>query len=512
MKTLLPVLAGFLSVLAHAGELLPPEKGSDISIEPPPATDGSIAIEFAPPPTEGTISLGLYDAAGKLVRVLRREATTADFEVGLNGLIARWDGRDDAGETVPEGTYRACGMTVGDLVVEGEAYLGNDWVGGDGQPRLKKIVAIAAEDGALSLLAEGSGSVVSAKVNAAGEIVGEPKQVDHAALPDLTATSANGDPVPLSAAQFLELLIAGQPKRDLQLPGPVDAIAIGPSDTLISRGGKIERWRDRSWIPLELPELGRAISMSFSSTGTLWVIDTTGDRTDVKEYSLDGKFLRHLGIAPEAPQPVQIVSAQNGRMLYLREENEKESRVRALALVGSRAEEGPGAEEISTWEVVFSQSIRPAATPEAAGDLLSGFTAEPTVEVALRENALQPERTGEKAALSLLQNDDHTALALADGLPLQSIATTPGLKWSQLGHRGKGDTLTVVQSDGFVIEEFTVYRPGNLASFDAGEYRYPKELPAPKDEQNIPEPRSVDVPSATSSDQIDEADEDVRAP
>ena len=42
---------------------------------------------------EGTLSLGVFTKAGKLVRILKREASTEkDFTVGLNGLITQWDG------------------------------------------------------------------------------------------------------------------------------------------------------------------------------------------------------------------------------------------------------------------------------------------------------------------------------------------------------------------------------------------------------------------------------------
>ena len=39
----------------------------------------SVRISFVPPPLDGTISLGVYDAKGKLVRVLFREADINEF-------------------------------------------------------------------------------------------------------------------------------------------------------------------------------------------------------------------------------------------------------------------------------------------------------------------------------------------------------------------------------------------------------------------------------------------------
>ncbi|MFM7918639.1 MAG: hypothetical protein ACKPJJ_00365, partial [Planctomycetaceae bacterium] len=47
---------------------------------------------------EGTISLGIYNKSGTLVRTLFKEASDKDFTVGLNGFITQWDGKDDAGQ------------------------------------------------------------------------------------------------------------------------------------------------------------------------------------------------------------------------------------------------------------------------------------------------------------------------------------------------------------------------------------------------------------------------------
>src|SRR5208337_3556109 len=57
-----------------------------------------VQLMFIPPPMEGAISLGIYDATGKLVRVLHQEAPATDFFAALNGLITYWDGKDDSGK------------------------------------------------------------------------------------------------------------------------------------------------------------------------------------------------------------------------------------------------------------------------------------------------------------------------------------------------------------------------------------------------------------------------------
>src|SRR5215467_6312549 len=77
-----------------------------------------VRISFVPPPMEGTISLGIYDQSGKLVRVLHRNAQLNDFTIGADALVTRWDGRDDAGQDLPAGQYHARGYLIGPLKLE----------------------------------------------------------------------------------------------------------------------------------------------------------------------------------------------------------------------------------------------------------------------------------------------------------------------------------------------------------------------------------------------------------
>jgi hypothetical protein len=83
----------------------------------------SLRISFVPPPLEGKISLGIYDAQGKLVRVLHHEANLNEFKIGADALVTQWDGKNDNGEDLPAGQYHARGYLVGSLKVEdlGEA-------------------------------------------------------------------------------------------------------------------------------------------------------------------------------------------------------------------------------------------------------------------------------------------------------------------------------------------------------------------------------------------------------
>jgi len=82
-----------------------------------------VRISFLPPPLEGTISLGIYDGSGTLVRVLHQEAELNEFIIGADALVTQWDGKNDDDEDLPAGKYRAHGYLVGHFKVEdiGEA-------------------------------------------------------------------------------------------------------------------------------------------------------------------------------------------------------------------------------------------------------------------------------------------------------------------------------------------------------------------------------------------------------
>src|SRR3954469_8436175 len=106
----------------------------------------NIRVSFVPPPLDGTISLGVYDAKGKLVRVLFREADINEFNIGSDSLSTTWDGKDDAGEAVPPGKYSAHGFVVGDLKVEGVGFFFNDWITSAEGPRFSRIRSLAMHD------------------------------------------------------------------------------------------------------------------------------------------------------------------------------------------------------------------------------------------------------------------------------------------------------------------------------------------------------------------------------
>jgi hypothetical protein len=122
-----------------------------------------VPITFLPPPLDGTLSVGIYTLDGKLVRTHSREALPDAFTIGLNGLITSWDGKDDAGVSLPAGKYFVRGFAVGEIAVEGEAFHGNDWLDEDDVPRLRELRSVKLDGRTLML-----GAITS--TGAAGEL------------------------------------------------------------------------------------------------------------------------------------------------------------------------------------------------------------------------------------------------------------------------------------------------------------------------------------------------------
>ena len=112
----------FAAVSAFAQESPTPSATETPSATPAPSASAvgerGVPLRFVPPPMQGTVSLGIFDSNGKLIRVLHREAKIDMFTVEENSLSTTWDGKNDAGEDLPPGRYRARGYLVGQLKIE----------------------------------------------------------------------------------------------------------------------------------------------------------------------------------------------------------------------------------------------------------------------------------------------------------------------------------------------------------------------------------------------------------
>ncbi len=373
-----------------------------------------VKITFLPPPHEGTISLGIYNPTGQLVRTLFREATDKDFVVGLNGFITSWDGKDDAGQSLPPGKYSARGYSVGKIQIEGVAFHCNEWMSEEDSPRIQKITSIG-------FLPEGELQV-------------------KAQLP-------GNRPIELS----------------IDTEGQFRVVESDPSDKAA-----------QSDMPVEIPGLEKLVASSPGRDGTLWVIDRTATGTEVKQYAPDKELLRRLSLPADQPEPWQLAASPDKDLIFLLERTPKLERLRGLILDSAADESAPAAETpaSSTWKTIFSKTVISSETFAAIADQLGRdkpVVAKEKFQPRLLPNPLFQEAVHE-VTVSVAIDKEGAYFVDASGLLLRRITLTPHLKWAVMSDDAS-KVITIFQSDGTVVEEFKASRFADLMAFDAGEYR-----------------------------------------
>ncbi len=397
---------------------LPLRAGEDDDLPPPPSSKKEgVQITFLPPPMEGTLSLGIYDKNGKLVRALHREATDKEFTKGLNGLITQWDGRDDAGKPAPNGTYVARGWLVGDLNVEGVAFHGNDWIKDDDSPRYTRVRAV--------------------KNNGRDEI-------------DVVLTALDGSEHTVG----WKLAKAGADAP----PDPGVQAALDDGRLIIRKGSGV--------TPVTMEDGEKAVAASVGFGGHVWAICETPKGREVRAYTDTGEFLRRLAYTPDEPAPTQLAASAWSESIFLLEENAAGQRMRALALGDPKPDGSPA------WKTIYQKRIVFTDTFAAAAPAL-GRTTPPAVaeEVAIRSKP-NPLLKNAKTELKLHVTADAkgTLLVSADGLPLTHLTDTAPLKWSAFVQ--EKDALLFFEGDGAVVGEFKVGKPSNIMAFTAGDYEW----------------------------------------
>jgi hypothetical protein len=390
-----------------------------------------VGITFLPPPHEGTISLGIYNKSGALIRTLFKEASDKDFTVGLNGFITQWDGKDDAGQLAPPGKYFARGLSVGEIEVEGIAFHLNDWIADDNTIRIREISE-------LHLSPEGD-LVLRAKL-AQDKIVflRRPKEGGLQPVQETVAISSS--------------------KGSVRAREPWTHENSG--------------FREPEGQPLPaLPSLEKPVAAWHGKEGSFWVIAATDDGSELRQYSAESQLLRSVKIPASEPQPVQLVVSLEGSTVFLLERSKTLHRVRGLEFSGKPNPDAP-----ENPAVVFSRSIEPSETFSAVAARLGNgkpLVAESKFKVRLLANPLFKEALQE-ISVKLGFDREGTVLMDSTGLILCGLTATPNLKWASMVPDGS-KALRIFQSDGLVVEEFRARKLANMMAFEAGEY----ELAAP---------------------------------
>ena len=484
---------------------------------------------FALPELEGRISLGVFDPDGKLVRTLCVGAAETDFLVGLNGLIAAWDGRDDAGKPLASGKYHIRGYLVGDaLKAEGVAYHFNDWVNDEQSPRVTRIEDFRRQPGGFIVLAavsddngplvfgfdqlkgflwksflNPSGSAVNGKAFAeetgAPDGSSSPKRL-LAATSDYAAVLLGGDIHVLKSddgtvvktraglvaqAAYLEAsggtLLMGEsdeitgialpeldPTGQEKTPAAFDALAVDGERKLgASRsGGEVWEWADAQWK--KLPLVAAVTSLSFGLEGTFWV--TATDPEDGKpftgQFDKQGEFLRAYR---DEFSPVKVRASNAVEEIAVLETSGPAQRLRVLSLHEADPE-SPG-----DWAIAFEKTIQDCrrfgiVDGRLAADAGTGPQTD-QVDILLATGGLTPT----SQTLTVRVTFDHAGLWLEtqSGLRLAFLASQPNVRRVALLLGPEKEFLSVYAGDDAVVAEYGVRGLGNIVEIDAGEVELP---------------------------------------
>ncbi len=373
-------------------------------------------FSFALPEFEGRISLGVYDASGKLIRSLFVNADEADFEKGLNGLIADWDGRTSTDQQAPPGNYSVRGFLVGDSVqAEGIAFHFNDWIESDDSPRISWVEAVVPT-GADSFLLYGA-------------------RPAEAGLPAL---------------------------RD-EVWRYEDSVGLAVGAIWLSRGD--------GFTKNPLAERPGDFCVSAGPAETLWVSSRQGTDIIVRQHAYEGGLLREMRVSGEGADSARLFTDKADLSFFLLT---KLPAGRGQTLRGYRPLEASpapskGDETVSVdWEVFLDKTIVPCRQFGWVGGRLvadAGNASPPDrVKFSLPPNTL----TAQASELELTAAGDSTGLWLqsVDGLKLLLLAEPN--PWDRLVLVKEGDSLHVFAGDGVVVAEYLVSGFAHVAAINAG--------------------------------------------
>lgn len=479
---------------------------------------------FALPEHEGLISLGVFDAKGNLVRQLASEAREQDFTIGLNGLIASWDGKDDAGKPQPAGKYFIRGYVVTDKVKsEGIAYHFNDWVTDDTSPRIARISDFAQTPDSFALLgnladeqpfaaryareggllwqtlldpqADGpesifqperilrpSGIFASSRITASASTVvvaregvlsafplsGESRTISAApaalAIEDDALLSAEGKSLVRRSLPALQTVAASEAPEEFQ------SLAVGPKHQLLGGTSKqlgVWKFENDRWQKLDVPF--RVTSVSFGKDSTIWLTGQEIDsgREAVGQFAPDGTFLRKYydGFAVRRIQ----ASADSEEIAILEAGDTGVTRFRVLRQE-KKAENGEVA-----WKILLEKSITPCAGFGIVdGRLVADAGSTPqqdTVETRVSPAGLSP--VGRRVNVKAISHHGAIWLEINNLRTLRVgdfSAAAPRLVARKVADSSQ---LQLFAGDGSVVAEFLVSGLDQIEPFDAGEIDLP---------------------------------------
>ena len=373
-----------------------------------------ITFQFLPPPIdEARYSIGVFDAKGKLVRRLHEGALETSFPAALNGLIVRWNAKDDAGRRLPNGRYQLRGYAVGPMKITGVATKGNDWLADDPALRVAAVEAIVA------LPTNAFAAVVRYADGRAGLVCLRDGRVVWHVLVESGAGRGEAS-LGLSGDEFI----------------------------VVSRGGKVTKHRVDSGAVMETAESVAVRSQAAEG----WRLEDGR----LVQRSPTGQVVREWQSDAGDPTPA-IIAADGLNRIYL---IERASTPNWERLRGIEASLGDGSK--AGWQTFFERIIRVPEKFEAPDAAL-------TQRVDLVKNPLGPRRGGQPTlTLQAMADERGSYLGTTDGLRLRQISTVKGAKAVAIGRGEARGSLRFFQRDAAASEEFLIEGVDRIMAFDVG--------------------------------------------
>ncbi len=465
--------------------------------ETPDAEPNPDQLLFVPPPTEGVISLGVYDNDGKLIRVLKKAAEVDSFKAASDGLIIDWDKTDANGKPVPNGKYYARGVLIGDFTIQGVAFHLNDWVDSKSNTRIRKITSATLLNSLRpTVIAEAAQSEVVVFDTNGTQTKAVPLEFTPASIkstgPNLlvfdSAQLALIDPTAATAAPrqtFSDirdadalgdrlLVLTGNQIMYLSNSAPQDlkspaedlyrCAVLSNSIVVASKGANIWRLIGSDFVAIDPGETGELLDMNAGAQDSVWLLVKTTSATLLKQIDSSGKMLREIELPQELQNVTRLGAARDNDALLLISQNDSTQQV--IGIRFQAANQGK-----SIWEKWFDRSL----TSYHFFDLKDGKVIpadarveSPPVFVKPANDPMENTRQAQ-FQLSVAADDSGAWITNSDGLPLIQVCTTKDIKQTRCLSDG-ANGLRVWVSDGSVVEEYHLPNLENLFRFDAGSF------------------------------------------
>ena len=457
---------------------------------------GPHQLMFLPPPVEGTISVGVYNNLGKLVRVLNKDAEVDSFKSGLNGLLIDWDGNGDDGKPLAQGKYFARGVLAGSIQVSGVAFHLNDWATPDSSTHINRILSVALLPGKTIAALAGEGGAELLIVNADKN---ETKKFSLSAK--LSRLKSDGERLfGLGTDGLVNVDPAtGVCTNVLSVPGLLDADQFGsrtivvtsssiylrsngteqntPNDMEITRcallsnaavlasdEGKFWQVSNDQVTPLEGIAPGKVFDLAAGKNDTIWLLIQSSGALTLRQIDLSGKAIQEFAL-PADLQSVRHFSANRADDKLLLEADEPgRQRTLGIQFVDSHSAQ-------SVWGKWFEREL----TNFQYFDVRDGKVVPTTGKSSSIPVAVRPENNPldntRQANFQLVaaQQPDGVWIETLDGLPLLPVSQNTKsvqIKWVADG----ASAMRIFVSDGTVVEEFRVSGLQDLYRFDAGSF------------------------------------------